>query len=251
MIVIGTDTHKQTHTCGAVEGATARALAERTAKARRQGFDELLGWARALGTERVWAIEDCRQVSGSFERFLIARGERIVRVAPKHMAGARKSARERGKSDSIDAFAIAHAALKEGIETLPTAHLDEGALEIRLLLDHHDDLVAARSADQQRLRWHLHDLWPELEIPAGALDRAKWLAKAAGRLTRAEQGARVRIARARATDQGAHPRGARARARTRPAGVGLRAPAARRAGLRAAHGRQADRRDRRGGALRQ
>jgi transposase len=66
----------------------------------------------------VWAIEDCRHVSGAFERFLIARGERIVRVAPKHMAGARRSSRERGKSDSIDAFSVARA-LKEGSRTSP------------------------------------------------------------------------------------------------------------------------------------
>jgi len=195
MIVIGTDTHKQSHTCGAVDAVTARALAEHTAKARKQGFDELLVWARALGAERAWAIEDCRHVSGAFERFLVARGERTVRVAPKHMAGARKSARERGKSDSIDAIAIARAALKEGIETLPTAHLDERALDIRLLCDHRDDLVAERCADQRRLRWHLHDLWPELEIPSGALDRDKWLSKLAGRLARAQQSARVRVAR--------------------------------------------------------
>ena len=195
MIVIGTDTHKQSHTCGAVDGDTARALAERTARARKGGFDELLIWARKLGHERVWAIEDCRHVSGAFERFLVSRGERSVRVAPKHMAGARNSARERGKSDSIDAFAIARAALREGVETLPTAHLDEHALEIRLLLDHRDDLVSDRCADQRRLRWHLHDLWPELEIPTGALDRDKWLSKIAGRLARAEQGARVRVAR--------------------------------------------------------
>lgn len=195
MIVIGTDAHKSSHTCGAVDAATARTRGEHTAKARSEGFDELLRWARGFDEPVVWAIEDCRHVSGAFERFLIARGERIVRVPPKHMAGARKSARERGKSDSIDAFAVARAALKEGIETLPSAHLDEHALEIRLLLDHHDDLVSERSADQRRLRWHLHDLWPELEIPAGALDRDKWLARVAGRLARAAQGARVRIAR--------------------------------------------------------
>ena len=195
MIVIGTDTHKQTHTAGAVDALTARARDEHTAAARRGGFGALLRWARALDSERVWAIEDCRHVSGALERFLIARGERIVRVAPKHMAGARKSARERGKSDSIDAFAVARAAIREGIETLPSAHLDERALEIRLLLDHHDDLVKDRSSDQRRLRWHLHDMWPEFEIPAGALDRAKWLEKVSRRLGRAEQSARVRVAR--------------------------------------------------------
>src|SRR5215216_6756427 len=159
MIVIGTDTHKRTHTCGAVDAFTAAARGELTAPARPGSFGMLLRWARALDAERVWAIEDCRHVSGAFERFLIARGERIVRVAPKHMAGARRSSRERGKSDSIDAFSVARAALKEGIENLPGAHLDGAALDIRLLVDHREDLIAARTADQQRLRWHLHDLW--------------------------------------------------------------------------------------------
>ena len=145
--------------------------------------------------ERVWAIEDCRHVSGALERFLVARGERVVRVAPKLMAGARRGGRERGKSDPIDATAVARAALREGVETLPCAHLDDRALEIRLLLDHHDTLVGQRSDDQRRLRWHLHDLWPELEIPVGALDRTSWLEKIARRLARAEQTARVRVAR--------------------------------------------------------
>jgi transposase len=195
MIVIGADTHKSTHTVVAVEEATGRKLTDRTVAARKHGFDELVRWARSLDDERVWAIEDCRHVSGALERFLLARGERVVRVPPKLMAGARKSARQAGKSDPIDALAVARAALREGIETLPGAHIDERALEIRLLLDHHDALVKARSDDQRRLRWHLHDLWPELEIPAGALDRDKWIDKIARRLARAEQTARVRIAR--------------------------------------------------------
>ena len=49
--------------------------------------------------------------------------QRVVRLAPHLMAGARRSGRERGKSDPIDALAIARAALREGVETLPTARL--------------------------------------------------------------------------------------------------------------------------------
>ena len=45
------------------------------------------------------------------------------------------------------------------------------------------------------MRWHLHDRWPELEVPAGALDTNKWLGKISRRLARAEQTTRVRIAR--------------------------------------------------------
>ena len=195
MIVIGTDTHKRTHTCGAVFAATGQLAGELTAAAREPGFRELLAWGRGLDEERIWAIEDCRHVSGSLERFLVAAGERVVRVPPKLMGESRRGERSAGKSDPIDALAIARAALREGPETLPAAHLDEAALQLKLLLDHREDLIKARSEDQCRLRWHLHDLWPELEIPAGALDRMVWLDRIARKLARAEQGARVAIAR--------------------------------------------------------
>lgn len=195
MIVIGTDTHKQTHTCAAVFAGTGQMAGELTAPARKAGFAELLDWGRDLEEERVWALEDCRHVSGSFERFLVASGERVVRVAPKLMGASRKGERTRGKSDPIDALAVARAALREGPETLPCAHLDEAALELKLLLDHREDLVRARSEDQQRLRWHLHDLWPDFELPVGCLDRIVWLDRVSRKLARAEQGARVRVSR--------------------------------------------------------
>jgi transposase len=195
MIVIGTDTHKRTHACGAVDAATGRLAGETTAAAREPGFRELLAWGRGLDEERIWAIEDCRHVSGALERFLVAAGERVVRVPPKLMGQSRRGERAAGKSDPIDALAVARAALREGVETLPVAHLDEEALQVKLLLDHREDLVRARSQDQCRLRWHLHDLWPELEIPAGALDRTVWLDRLGRRLSRAERSTRVTIAR--------------------------------------------------------
>jgi transposase len=175
MIVIGTDTHKRTHTCGAVFAGTGQLAGELTAPARKAGFAELLDWGRRLDPERIWAIEDCRHVSGSLERFLVDAGERVVRVPPKLMGESRRGERAAGKSDPIDALAVARAALREGPDTLPTAHLDEAALNLKLLLDHREDLVRARSEDQQRLRWHLHDLWPDFELPAGCLDRVTWL----------------------------------------------------------------------------
>src|SRR3954468_8457675 len=80
MIVLGADTHKRSHTIAAVSAATGELVGEQTVPVGRRGFDRLLGWARRLGGERVWALEDCRHVSGSLERFLIARGERVLRV---------------------------------------------------------------------------------------------------------------------------------------------------------------------------
>jgi transposase len=187
MIVLGADTHKVSHTVAAVDEATGRDVGERTVRAKRRSFEDLLRWGRGLGDERVWAIEDCRHVSGALERFLLARGERVVRVPPKLMAGARRSARERGKSDAIDAVAIARAAIRERLETLPVAQLAGPELDVRLLVDHRERLVGQRTALINDLRWGLHDLWPEFEIPERALIRGGWQQRVATRLARAEQ----------------------------------------------------------------
>jgi transposase len=195
MIVIGADTHIQSHTAGAVDAATSRVIADRTVRAKRRSFDDLLVWARGLDAERVWAIEDCRHVSGALERFLLRRGERVIRVAPKLTATARSTARERGKSDVIDAVAIARVAIREGLDTLPVARLAGPELEVRLLVDHRERLVGQRTALINDLRWNLHDLWPDFEIPSRVLTSVRWQERVAGRLARAEQTARVRIAR--------------------------------------------------------
>ena len=175
MMVLGVDPHKNSHTAVALEAATGEVRGELTVAADGRGHERLLAWARSLGPERRFALEDCRHVSGRLERFLIAAGEGCVRVPPKLMAQVRRSARTRGKSDAIDAAAIARAALRE--PGLPEARLDGPERELRLLADHRDDLVAERTRIQSRLRWHLHDLALDLAVPPKALDRACWLAR--------------------------------------------------------------------------
>jgi len=225
MILLGADTHKHTHTLAAIDAPNGQLLDDKTIPASKTGFVELLDWARDLGDpERVWALEDCRHLTGPLERFLTGTGERVIRVPPNLTARERGQERARGKSDPIDARAIARATLREGVETLPAAHLDEGSMEIKLLLDHREDLTKACSQDQQRLRWHLHDLWPELKIPAGALDRAVWLERIARKLTRAGQSVRVRIARDLVRSLKQHTRRARELAREITTLVEVKAP---------------------------
>jgi transposase len=48
--------------------------------------------------------------------------------------------------------------------------LDGPEREVRLLVEHREDLVAERTRVQQRLRWHLHELEPGWEIPVGGVD---------------------------------------------------------------------------------
>jgi transposase len=96
------------------------------------------------------------------------------------MAGARASARTRGKSDPIDALAIARAALRE--PDLPRAEHSHASRELKLLVDHREDLVGMRTAMQNRLRWHLHELDPECDPAVRGLDRAVELDRVQHRL---------------------------------------------------------------------
>jgi len=171
MIVIGVDSHKRTHTVVATD-ETGRKLAEKTVVATSAGHLELVRWAGRFA-ERTFALEDCRHLSRRLSADLLVAGEAVVRVPPKLMAGARRSNREPGKSDPIDALAVARAALRED---LPVATLDGPDREVRLLVDHREDLVAERTRAQNRLRWHLHELDPGSEPGARSLDRRVVLA---------------------------------------------------------------------------
>src|SRR3954447_5006137 len=155
MIVLGADMHKRSHTVAAVGQATGELLGERTVQVGIRGFGALLVWARGLEGERVWALEDCSHVSASFERFLIERGERVLRVPTRLMAEARRAGRERGKPDSIDAIAVARGGLREGLARLPAAQLEGPELDLRLLVDHRERLVRQRVALNNTLQWHL------------------------------------------------------------------------------------------------
>jgi transposase len=169
MVLLGVDPHKDTHTVVAVDQA-GRQLGQLTVAARTLGHAELLGWAtRRWAADRLWAVEDCRHVTGRLERDLLAAGERVVRVPPRLMAGARQAVRALGKSDPIDALAVARAALRE--PDLPTAGHDPASWEVKLLVDHREHLIAERTRTINRLRWHLHQLDPTSNTPHDA-----WLA---------------------------------------------------------------------------
>jgi transposase len=198
MIVIGVDTHKRSHTLVALDAVTGATRGELTILASDEGTLDALRFAGELDTERVWAVEDCRHVSGRLERGLVASGDRVIRVAPGLTETSRRAVREPGKSDPIDATAIARAALREGIDALPVAFLDEQALEIRVLNDYRDQLVNERVRLASRLRWHLVQIAPEVEAqvrPQGLIGpqiRTK-VARGLARLPRSPQ---VRVARA-------------------------------------------------------
>ncbi|MFV0461350.1 MAG: IS110 family transposase [Actinomycetales bacterium] len=178
--MLGIDAHKRSHTVVAVDEVGRQLGSKTTTAATRSDHLDMIRWADRFGSERKWAVEDCRHLSRHLERDMLSAGEMLVRVPPKMMAHARDSARTYGKSDPIDALAVARAALRE--PNLSTAHLDDEARELRLLVDHREDLVAERTRHINRLRWHLHEIDPSWDPKERALTTVKHLNQTRQRL---------------------------------------------------------------------
>lgn len=178
MVVIGGDSHKRTHTFVAVD-EVGRRLAVKTVPATTEGHLAALSWAQQWH-ERRWALEDCWHLTRRLEGDLLGAGEPIVRVPPKMMAAERQGTRTVGKSDPIDAEAVARAALRD--PDLPVARLEGESRRVKLLVDHREDLVAERTRMQSRIRWHLHELMPDLDLAPKALNKFKHLDRVASEL---------------------------------------------------------------------
>jgi transposase len=178
VIVIGADSHKRTHTMVAVD-QVGRRLSERTVKATSDGHLELLRWS-AQWPQVMFALEDCRHLTRRLEQDLLAAGQPVLRVPTRLMAATRRGARHPGKSDPIDAEAVALAALRH--PDLPVAALEGPTREVKLLVDYRRDLVRQRTRVANRLRWHLHELDPALQIPSRGLRRYKVIDELAARL---------------------------------------------------------------------
>jgi transposase len=171
MVVVGADVHKRTHTFVAIT-EVGKPIGQLVVPATSAGHAKALTWARErFGTDIEWGIEDCRHLSARLERDLLAAGQTVVRVPPKLMAQTRASARTRGKSDPIDALAVARAVLRE--PDLPRASHDQVSRELKLLIDRREDLLAQRTSTINRLLWRVHELDPQHAPKPRSLDLAK------------------------------------------------------------------------------
>ena len=104
-VVIGVDTHNDTHTAAAV-GATGAVLEHLTVPADPAGYRQLIGFGRRHGA-RLWAIEGTGSFGAGLTTALLSCCERVVEVDRPQ-----RPARRGGvKSDDIDAVRAARQAL--------------------------------------------------------------------------------------------------------------------------------------------
>jgi transposase len=167
MVMIGTDSHKRTHTVVAVDDV-GRRLATKTVRTNSDGHLDMVRWSEQFD-DVVFALEDCRHLTRRLESDLLIAGYRVVRVPTRLMAAERRGTKEPGKSDPIDAEAVALAALR--YPDLPVAELEGPAREVKLLSDHRRDLVVQRTRIASQVRWFVHELDPDRVVPSRGLRR--------------------------------------------------------------------------------
>jgi hypothetical protein len=112
-VVIGVDTHSQTHTAAVVDARTGGVLARATVSADPDGYEELVALAEQHSGLRAWAMEGTGGYGAGLTRHLADAGELVVELdRPK-----RPARRAGAKSDPIDAKRAARGATAERVLT--------------------------------------------------------------------------------------------------------------------------------------
>jgi transposase len=127
-VVIGVDTHKDTHTAAVLDVRTGGVLARATVPADPDGYAELSALADQHSGLRAWAMEGTGGYGAGLARHLGEAGELVVELdRPK-----RPARRAGAKSDPIDAERAARDALARTRLAQPKTGAERAALQMRL-----------------------------------------------------------------------------------------------------------------------
>jgi transposase len=144
-VVIGVDTHSQTHTAAIVEARSGALLAQATVTADPDGYAELVALAEQHSGLRAWAMEGAGGYGAGLARYLAAGDELVVELdRPK-----RPTRRAGAKSDPIDAERAARDALARTRLAQPKTGAERAALQ--MLLTARRAAVEAATAGQRQL----------------------------------------------------------------------------------------------------
>ncbi|MCZ2818712.1 IS110 family transposase [Modestobacter sp. VKM Ac-2984] len=145
-VVIGVDTHSQTHTAAVVDAHTGGVLARATVIADPDGYQALVELAEQHSGLRAWAMEGTGGYGAGLARHLGEAGELVIELdrpkRPARKAGA--------KSDPIDAERAARDALARGQLAQPKTGPERAALQMRLTA-RRAAIEAATAAQRQLL----------------------------------------------------------------------------------------------------
>jgi transposase len=194
-VAVGIDTHKGSLAAAAVD-ALGRVLDVREFANDPKGHRSLLRWVKEQGQPRRVGIEGSLHYGAAAASRLLAEGEDVREVSPS-LTHVERRRRSKGKSDPIDAVAIARVVAAD--ETLPSARRTVLLSDLKLLVDHRDQLVRARTQVANRVHAHLVVLRPGYEQVVPNLRARRHVAKARSLVSR-DRSVRGELVRQRLAD---------------------------------------------------
>jgi transposase len=162
MLTIGVDAHKAILVAVAVDG-TGRECASTSVPTTEDGIAQLMAWASSLqpSDKQRWGIEGSGSYGRRLAQTLVRRHITVVEVPGIATATERRRSRgrQREKSDGTDALAIARVTLRDAT-VLPPVQCEGPAYQCKLLTEHRDNLVLARTRALNQLYAHIDHAAP-------------------------------------------------------------------------------------------
>lgn len=162
MITIGVDAHKRVHVAVALDAAGRQLGVWKGANCAR-AWQELCDWAVAFGGQRVWGVEGAWSYGRGLAQHLVLEGEVVYDVNSRWTAERRRSSRKRGKSDRLDARAVAALVRQEGADLPRVGQEDETAV-LDLLVRERENALAELTRLRNQIHALLMQIDPEYEI---------------------------------------------------------------------------------------
>jgi transposase len=141
-VTIGVDSHKGSLAAAALDGL-GRVVGVREFENHARGHDSLLRWSRTQDGDRVVGIEGAGSFGAGLVRHLLDAGEDVYEVPAFLSYRERKRNPSKGKSDPSDAVAIARVTARG--EGLSSPQRRDVFVDLKLLSDHRDQVVRART----------------------------------------------------------------------------------------------------------
>jgi transposase len=146
------DAHKQVNMAAAID-ATGREVARWRGPNTPEGWRQLVAWAAAVDGDTRWGIEGAWNYGRGLAQCLVEAGATVDEVNARWTAAGRRRARTPGKSDGLDARAVALVVWREA-GTVPAIAADDETGILALLVSERDGVVT----DATRLRNQAHQL---------------------------------------------------------------------------------------------
>jgi transposase len=173
-VTAGIDTHGKTHHAAVVD-QTGRVLGDRQFVATLAGYGELLAWLRSYGRVTKIGIEGTGTYGAGLARYLAEQGIDLVEIDRPD----RKTRRNKGKSDPIDAISAARAT--QSGQATGTPKTRTGPVEaIRALRVARRGAVKARTAALNQLHGLITSAPETVRADLAGLPRAAMVTACAG-----------------------------------------------------------------------